>query len=128
MKLIIVVLFLFPLYSYSQEEVAAIFYTNYDTPPEFPGGNDAFSHFITDNFKYPEQALKDSIQGKIWIQFMINTDGKVSNINIVKGLSEQLNKEAIRVFKLMPKWKAGEMKGKKVNVNFNSIPITVKLM
>ena len=101
----------------------------YDMPehmPQFPGGADAMEQFINDNITYPPEATAKRIQGKVYVQFIVEKDGSLSDINIRRGAHELLNEEAIRVIKLMPKWKPGSMRGKTVRVRY-TIPITFGL-
>jgi TonB family protein len=85
----------------------------YDTPPEFPGGLYAFMLYIQQNLRYPEQAKKKGIGGKIFMEFDVETDGTITNIRVKKGIPEapDLEKEAMRVISEMPKWKPALRKG-----------------
>ena len=99
-----------------------------ETMPEFPGGQYALFKFISKNLNYPKDAKKKGIQGKVMVQFIVEKDGTIGNIRIYKGISPELDKEAIRVFSLptMPKWKPGTSDGEPVRVRY-SVPITFKL-
>lgn len=90
--------------------------------PEFPGGNEALYTFLGKNYKYPKQDRKNKIEGKIITKFMIDTNGNVQDITIIKSVSAACDAEAIRVLKQMPKWKPGTQKGVPVNVYF-TLPI-----
>ena len=94
--------------------------------PEFPGGMAELMKFLQQNIKYPEQARKDSIQGRVIVQFTIKKTGEVSNTTIVSGVSPELDAEAIRVVNAMPLWTPGEQKGEPVNVKF-TLPIQFRL-
>ena len=94
--------------------------------PEFPGGMAELMKFLQQNIKYPEQAQKDSIQGRVIVQFTIKKTGEVSNTTIVSGVSPELDAEAIRVVNAMPLWTPGEQKGEPVNVKF-TLPIQFRL-
>lgn len=96
--------------------------------PEFPGGQDALFKFISKNLTYPKAAAKNEIQGRVIVQFIVEKDGTIGNIRIYKGISPELDKEAIRVFSLptMPKWKPGTSDGEPVRVRY-SVPITFRL-
>jgi protein TonB len=101
----------------------------YDMPeqmPQYPGGADAMEHFIGDNIKYPPSAKEKNIQGKVYVQFVVEKDGSVTHVKVRRGAHEVLNKEAVRVIKMMPKWKPGSMRGKAVRVRY-TIPITFAL-
>src|SRR5690606_4731812 len=76
----------------------------YDMPeqmPEFPGGADAMEHFIYENLKYPDDARTKNIQGKVYIQFVVEKDGSISNIKIRRGVNKSLDDEAVRLIKIM---------------------------
>ncbi len=97
-----------------------------DVMPEYPGGNEALYKFVGNNFKYPKQDLRNNIEGKIITKFMIDTNGYVRDIIIVKSLSPSSDAEAIRVLQLMPRWKPGMQNNKKVNV-YLTLPIKLEL-
>ena len=94
--------------------------------PEFPGGMAELMKFLQQNIKYPEQAQKDSIQGRVIVQFVINKMGQVTDPTIMRGVSPELDAEALRVTNAMPLWTPGKQKDKAVNVKF-TLPITFKL-
>jgi TonB family protein len=101
----------------------------YDMPeqmPQFPGGADAMDRFINDNIKYPPTAKEKKIQGKVYVQFIVEKDGTIDKVKIRRGAHKLLDDEAIRVINLMPNWKPGSMRGKKVRVRY-TIPITFAL-
>lgn len=91
-----------------------------DIRPEFPGGVDAMNAFITQNFKSPKEGLK----GKIYATFIIEKDGSLNDIKILRDLGYETGKEAIRVLKLFPKWSPGKQKNKTVRVLY-SIPMII---
>lgn len=79
-----------------------------DIEPTFPGGQDAMMRFIRENIKYPKEAIEEDIQGKVYVQFYVEKDGKVSDIKLLKGLAcPSIEKEAIRVVSIMPNWIPG---------------------
>ena len=94
--------------------------------PEFPGGMAELMKFISKNIKYPEQAMRDSIQGRVIVQFTIKKTGEVSNPTIMRSVSPELDAEAIRVVNAMPTWKPGTQRGQAVNVKF-TLPIQFRL-
>ncbi|MEL1252828.1 M56 family metallopeptidase [Flavobacterium sp. DGU38] len=96
-----------------------------ETQPEFPGGMEAFYKFIGENFKMPSEAAKNKVSGKIYLQFVVEKEGHLSEIKVLKDLGYGLGSEAIRILKLSPKWTAGSVKGKPVRVLY-SLPITIK--
>lgn len=94
--------------------------------PEFPGGEAAMFQWIANNIKYPEIAKENNIQGKVYVQFVIGKDGKVSDVQVVRGVDPSLDKEAVRVIQSMPAWKPGKQRNKPVKVSFQ-LPINFKL-
>ena len=95
-----------------------------DTMPEFPGGIDSLHAFMQNNIVVPTYKKKKKITGIVFAQFVINTDGKVENITILKSIknNQNLNQEVIRVINLMPKWTSGIQNGKKVAIYF-TLPV-----
>ncbi len=90
--------------------------------PVFEGGQDRLITYLSTSLKYPDDAVKDSIQGRVLVEFMISTTGKVTNAKVLTSLSPSCDKEAIRVVSSMPDWIPGESKGKPVKV-IMKIPI-----
>ena len=80
--------------------------------PEFPGGMVAFMKWLTSNLKYPVMAQKNKIQGKVLVQFIVEKDGEVTHLKVAKLTHPYLDREAMRVMRMMPKWKAGKVKDK----------------
>lgn len=101
-------------------------YFSVEQQPEFPGGMNALMQFIGKNIQYPEIAKRDSLQGKVYIQFTVEKDGSVSDVIAKRGFNAECEKEAIRVFKMMPNWIPGKQKGEPVRVSF-MMPINFKL-
>lgn len=101
----------------------------YDMPeimPEFIGGADALEDFIKKNIVYPPDAKAKGIQGKVYIQFVVEKDGTVTNEVVRRGVNPLLDAEALRVAKLLPAFKPGTMRGKKVRVRY-TLPIVFSL-
>ena len=94
--------------------------------PSFPGGNGAMIELIKKNIHYPKEAKKDKIQGTVVVSFMVEKDGSVSNIKVFQGVHPLLDKEAVRVIGLMPKWKPG-MKNDTPIRSICHVPIQFKL-
>ena len=90
--------------------------------PEFPGGMPAMIDFLQANLKYPEDAIKQNVGGRVLVMFVVEPDGSLSNVEVARKVFPSLDAEAIRVVKTMPKWKPGKEKGKPVRVNF-TLPI-----
>src|SRR5664280_3909289 len=83
--------------------------------PEFPGGKDAMAAWIIANLKYPAEAVKAKITGKVYVNLIVSYTGKVKNVEVSKSVSPLLNAEAIRVISSMPEWKPGKQGGKPVD-------------
>lgn len=94
--------------------------------PEYPGGTAKMLTFISENIKYPQSAMEKGIEGKCYIQFVIDVDGSITNVELLRGFDEECDAEALRVVNLMPKWKPGKKDGKPVRVNY-LIPVAFKL-
>ena len=94
--------------------------------PQFPGGQIAMLKYIMENIKYPEQAMKEGIQGRVTVRFIVEKDGSISNVKPVLSVHPLLDKEAVRVVESMPKWSPGKQNGKPVRVRFN-VPVMFKL-
>jgi protein TonB len=94
--------------------------------PGYPGGMSAFYHYIYDNLKYPDKARKKNIQGKVLISFVIEKDGSLVDIKVLKGVASDIDAEAIRLIKESPKWKPGIQNGQPVRVQY-SMPIDFSL-
>lgn len=94
--------------------------------PQFPGGQIAMMKYIMENMKYPKQAMKEGIQGRVAVRFIVEKDGSISDVKPILSVHPLLNKEAVRVVKSMPKWTPGKQNGKPVRVRFN-LPIMFKL-
>ena len=101
-------------------------YTVVEQMPEFPGGFGACMNFLARNMRYPKDAFIKGEEGRVIVQFVINRNGKVSDIEIVQSVSPSLDAEARRVIKSMPKWKPGTQNGKPVRVRF-TLPLVFKL-
>ena len=94
--------------------------------PEFPGGNSSLLKWIAENVNYPAVAAENGIDGLVSCSFIVNTDGSISDVQILRSRDPLLDKEAMRVIKLMPKWKPGMQQGKNVRVRY-SVPVRFKL-
>ena len=94
--------------------------------PEFPGGEEGLLKFVTENTKYPEVAKEKKIQGKVYVQFVINRDGNVEDVKLVKGVDPLLDEAAMNIVKSMPQWNPGKQRGQYVKVSF-TIPINFQL-
>jgi TonB family protein len=94
--------------------------------PEFTGGQKAMMKFLTEKVKYPAEAVKKKVAGRVIVQFIVDREGKVGNIKILRGIGAGCDEEAVRVIKLMPNWKPGKDKGKNVSAYF-TLPVVFML-
>ena len=101
-------------------------YTIVDQMPEFPGGETALMDYIKQNLRYPAMAGEIGLQGRVTLTFVIETDGTISYIDILRSPAEELSQEAIRLVKAMPKWTPGKIKDTPVRVKY-VLPITFKI-
>ncbi len=86
--------------------------------PQFPGGQDSMFDFLLKNIKYPSEAIKQGVEGRVLVKFIVAKTGEISDVDIKRGVHPLLDAETIRVINLMPKWIPGEQRGKKVDVQF----------
>jgi len=94
--------------------------------PAYAGGNSAMAEFLRKNLKYPAQASRANIQGRVFVSFIVGSDGKIEDVKTLKGIGFGCDEEAERVIRLMPNWKAGRQSGTPVRVRFN-LPIVFQL-
>ena len=94
--------------------------------PEYPGGMQALFEYLSQNLKYPEDAKEQKIEGRVIAIFVVETDGSISNVEVVKPVFPSLDAEAVRVLSGMPKWKPGMQSGKVVRVKY-TVPINFSL-
>jgi len=94
--------------------------------PEFPGGNEALLKYVGENLKYPQDAQDNNIQGKVTLKFVVNPDGSVDRIEVLRGVDPLLDNEAVRVVKSLPKFKPGKQSGVAVPVWF-TIPVIFQI-
>jgi protein TonB len=108
-----------------EEEETQIFQV-VETMPTFPGGDAARIKYLQNNLKYPTMARESGIQGKVFVTFVVEKDGSITDVKVLRGIGGGCDEEAVRVIKNMPKWKPGKQRGKPVRVQFN-MPIVFKL-
>jgi len=108
-----------------EEEDAPVFFIVEDMP-EFPGGEVELRKYIAKSVKYPVIAQENGIQGRVYISFVVSKKGEVTDVKVARGVDPNLDKEAIRVVKAMPKWKPGKQRGKAVKVSY-TVPINFVL-
>jgi TonB family protein len=97
-----------------------------DQMPEFPGGMEAMMEFVATNIKYPQDAIDENIEGRMMVSFVVEKDGLVSNVKMLRGVCKSIDEEAMRVVRGMPRWKPGMKDGKPARVAYQ-IPIVFKL-
>ncbi|MDE7154544.1 MAG: energy transducer TonB [Muribaculaceae bacterium] len=97
-----------------------------DVPPEFPGGNNAMVCYINNEMRYPRQALDNGTCGRVLCGFIVNSDGKVSDVTVIRRVSPELDREAVRVIESMPRWNAAQVEGQNVPV-FYMLPVNFRL-
>ncbi|MBP3762255.1 MAG: energy transducer TonB [Bacteroidales bacterium] len=94
--------------------------------PEYPGGTEAMYQFLAANIQYPKDAKAEKKEGRVLLTFVVEADGRITDIKALHSPHPSLSEEAIRVVRLMPKWKPGKQRGKKVRVQYN-LPINFQL-
>ena len=97
-----------------------------ESQPEYPGGMGELMKFLSKNIKYPVAAQQARVQGKVVVEFLVGTDGSISDIKVKRSVNPELDAEAVRVIGLMPKWRPGEQRGKAVSVRYE-MPIVFRL-
>ena len=97
-----------------------------DGPPRYPGGQSAMNEYLITNTKYPADAKAEGVEGRVVCSFVVDEDGNVVEVKVVRSAHPSLDAEAIRVIENMPKWKPGIKDGKPVSVRFK-LPISFKL-
>ena len=115
-----------PIEIQEEEEDEQVIFKKAEVDPEFPGGREALVKYLAQNVKYPVLAQENGIQGRVTCQFVVNTDGSIVDIEVVRPVDPSLDKEAIRVIKSMPKWKPGKQGGKAVRVRY-FLPVVFRL-
>lgn len=108
------------------EEEDNVVFQVVETMPSFPGGDAALFKFLNDNIKYPVIAQENGIQGRVICQFVVNRDGSIVDVEVVRSVDPSLDKEAIRVIKAMPNWAPGKQRGKAVRVKY-TLPVNFRL-
>ena len=101
-------------------------FTVVEQQPEFPGGTAEMYKYLGKNIKYPSAASRANVSGRVFMSFVVNVDGSIQDVAVLKGLGFGCDEEAIRVVKAMPKWKPGKQSGRAVRVKYN-LPINFQL-
>lgn len=117
----------FALVIVQEEEVAEdVIFTIVEDQPGFPGGDEARMRFLQENLRYPTMARESGIQGTVFVTFVVERDGSVTDVRILRGVGGGLDEEAVRVVRMMPRWNPGRQRGQPVRVQFN-MPIRFML-
>ncbi|HOW31335.1 MAG TPA: energy transducer TonB [Bacteroidales bacterium] len=110
-----------------EEEVSEVeIFTVVEEAPSYPGGDEARIKFLQENIKYPQMARESGIAGTVYVTFVVERDGSVTDVKVMRGIGGGCDEEAIRVIKAMPKWNPGKQRSKPVRVQFN-MPIKFTL-
>jgi protein TonB len=109
-----------------EEVVEQEVFTIVEQMPSFPGGDQKMYEYLGKNIKYPQIARESGIQGRVFVNFVVEPDGSVSNVKVLRGIGGGCDEEAMRVVKGMPKWTPGKQRGKAVRVSY-TLPVVFKL-
>jgi len=120
---VLIVFFYLPSYTQNADSTENIqVFKIVEEPAEFSGGETARLNFLSQNLKYPDEARKNNIQGIVYVGFIVEPDGSLTDIKILRGIGGGCDEEVLRVVSIMPKWKPGKQSGKNVRVQF-SMPV-----
>lgn len=109
-----------------EEEDEQVIFQVVENDPEFPGGIEAMYKFLAQNIKYPQLARENNITGRVYVTFVVEKDGSVSGVKVLRDIGGGCGAEAVRVVKSMPKWTPGKQRGKAVRVQYN-LPVNFNL-
>jgi periplasmic protein TonB len=109
-----------------QQEAPKEIFTVVEEQPGYPGGDEARIKYLQDNIKYPDEAKELGVQGKVFVTFVVEVDGSITDVRVLRGIGAGCDEEAIRVVRNMPKWVPGKQRGVPVRVQFN-LPIKFTL-
>jgi len=109
-----------------EESVAVEVFVILEEMPKYPGGEDAMWKFIADEMKYPKAAIEANVQGKVYVEFVVNKDGGITNVKVLRGIGHGCDEEAVQIIESMPNWIPGENRGKPVNATYR-LPIKFAL-
>nr|MBP7472978.1 energy transducer TonB [Prevotella sp.] len=108
------------------EEVTNKVFDVVEQMPSFPGGNGALMSYLASNIKYPVVAQENGVQGRVVVSFVVERDGSITDVNVVKSVDPSLDREAQRVVRSMPRWNPGKQNGSAVRVKYN-VPVSFRL-
>jgi len=109
-----------------EEVVEEEIFISVEKMPEFPGGEEKLYKYLRDNLKYPDMAAQQNIQGKVYVQFVVEKDGSIANPKVLRDIGGGCGDEALRVVRAMPKWNPGIQRTKKVRVQY-TLPVNFQL-
>ncbi|MBQ9416974.1 MAG: energy transducer TonB [Bacteroidales bacterium] len=109
-----------------EEEDEQVIFQVVEQDPEFPGGQDAMMKYLATSIKYPQIAKEQSITGRVYVTFVVEKDGSVTGVRVLRDIGGGCGAEAVRVVKSMPKWTPGKQRGKAVRVQYN-LPVNFSL-
>ena len=109
-----------------EEEDEQVIFQVVENDPEFPGGAEALYKYLAQNIKYPQLARENNITGRVYVTFVVEKDGSVTGVRVLRDIGGGCGQEAIRVVKSMPKWTPGKQRGKNVRVQYN-LPVNFSL-
>jgi len=110
----------------SEEQTSSEVFLVVEQMPEFSGGIDAWNNFLKNQIEYPAQARRMGVEGRVFVSFIVQADGELTDIKIVRGIGAGCDEEALRVLKESPYWNPGEQRGKKVPTRM-SVSLTFKI-
>ena len=111
--------------AYSQSEADDEVYKIVEEMPQFPGGAAKMMEYVQQNLIYPEEARANNVQGRVFVNFIIERDGTISNVEVKRGIGSGCDEEAVRLVKLMPKWTPGKQRGNAVRCSY-MLPVVFK--
>ncbi|MDR2498711.1 MAG: TonB family protein [Tannerellaceae bacterium] len=115
-----------PVAAQDEEESAQEIFAIVEEMPSYPGGETEMMKFLRENLRYPVIAQENGVTGRVTVGFVVNRDGSIVDVAVLRGVDPSLDKEALRVVGIMPKWTPGKQRGKPVRVKF-TVPVTFKL-
>lgn len=115
-----------PIFQEEEEEISNEVFFTVEEMPEFPGGERALVRFLTSSVRYPVVARENGIQGTVIVTFVIEKEGEVADVEILRSIDPALDREALRVVNSLPRWKPGKQRGRPVRVSFR-VPIAFEL-
>lgn len=108
-----------PVEEEEEEVVEKEIFTVVEQMPEFPGGQAKMMKYLAENIQYPQMAREVGVQGTVFVTFVVEPNGDITNVKVLRGIGSGCDEEAIRVVKSMPKWNPGKQRNKPVRVQFN---------